>query len=47
MNLLQVINQDDITLVIVTHEHDIAQKTSRSIQLVDGQIDSDKILSHV
>lgn len=47
MTLLQEINQNGITLVIVTHEHDIAEKTSRSIHLVDGQISSDKRMSHV
>jgi putative ABC transport system ATP-binding protein len=39
MDLLQEINQDGITMLIVTHEHDIAVRTQRSIKLKDGIIE--------
>ncbi len=44
MDLLQEINEVGITIIIVTHEHDIAERTQRSIKLKDGVIES--ILYH-
>ena len=39
MKLLREINADGITMIIVTHEHDIAALCDRIIHLVDGIID--------
>jgi putative ABC transport system ATP-binding protein len=39
MDLLQEINDTGITIIIVTHEHDIALRTQRSIKLKDGIIE--------
>jgi putative ABC transport system ATP-binding protein len=39
MDLLQEINDEGITIIIVTHEHDIALRTQRSIKLKDGIIE--------
>jgi putative ABC transport system ATP-binding protein len=44
MDLLQEINAEGITIIIVTHEHDIAERTQRSIKLKDGVIEN--ILYH-
>jgi len=39
MDLLKNINQNGVTVIIVTHEHDIAAMTARTIRLRDGNID--------
>jgi putative ABC transport system ATP-binding protein len=38
MDILQEINRTGITLVIVTHEHDIAARTQKTIRITDGII---------
>ncbi|PCJ81180.1 MAG: macrolide ABC transporter ATP-binding protein [Bacteroidetes bacterium] len=39
MDLLRKVNKEGITMIIVTHESDIAALCDRTIHLVDGQID--------
>lgn len=39
MDILQEVNKSGITVVIVTHEHDIAARTQRIIHLHDGVIE--------
>jgi putative ABC transport system ATP-binding protein len=38
MELLREINHTGITILVVTHEHDIAEKTDRTIRLRDGVV---------
>jgi putative ABC transport system ATP-binding protein len=38
MDILQEINRTGITMVIVTHEHDIALRTQKTIHITDGMI---------
>ncbi len=40
MDLLKRINQNGVTVIIVTHEHDISAMTARTIRLRDGKIDN-------
>lgn len=39
MDILNEINQEGITVIIVTHEHDIASMTQKIVRLKDGRID--------
>jgi putative ABC transport system ATP-binding protein len=47
MELIQQINDEGRTILVVTHEHDIAQMTKRIVNLKDGVIIEDKPVSQV
>ncbi len=40
MDLFQALNDEGLTIVVVTHEHDIAARTQRTIRLRDGRIET-------
>ncbi|MFW5726014.1 MAG: macrolide ABC transporter ATP-binding protein, partial [Bacteroidota bacterium] len=41
MEILQQINKEGITVIIVTHEDDISRMTKRVVKLRDGIIEAD------
>jgi putative ABC transport system ATP-binding protein len=46
MVLFESLNQEGITIVLVTHEPDIAQHAKRQVRFVDGRIVSDQETQH-
>jgi putative ABC transport system ATP-binding protein len=47
MRLFSDINQEGITVLVVTHEHDISEMASRTINITDGVIDTQQtVLQH-
>src|SRR5262244_1820753 len=45
MQLLDVLHQRGNTIILVTHEHDIAAHANRVISILDGQISKDELTS--
>ncbi len=43
MALLREVNAEGMTVIIVTHEHDIAERCDRIIELKDGVIEADHV----
>jgi putative ABC transport system ATP-binding protein len=41
IRILEALNQQQITLIVVTHDHNIASRARRQIHIVDGKIESD------
>jgi len=47
MDLIQQINDEGRTILVVTHEEDIAHMTKRIVNLKDGVIIDDKFVNQV
>jgi len=47
MDLIQGINDEGKTILVVTHEHDIAQMTKRIVNLKDGVIIDDSLVEQI
>jgi putative ABC transport system ATP-binding protein len=46
MQLFAAVHQAGNTIIVVTHEKDIAARTNRTINLIDGQIAADRVKYH-
>jgi putative ABC transport system ATP-binding protein len=47
MALFEELNREGITIVLVTHEEDIARHAQRQVRFLDGRIVSDQAMSHI
>ena len=47
MKLLQEINNEGKTIIVVTHEPDVAAQTKRNVVLKDGRIESDEFINQI
>ncbi len=45
LNILTGLNKQGVTIIIVTHDQNVAERCKRSIHLKDGQIISDQVLA--
>ncbi len=43
MNLLKEINDEGMTVFVITHEEEVAEQTKRIVRLKDGIIISDEL----
>jgi putative ABC transport system ATP-binding protein len=46
LSVFQALNEQGITIVVVTHEHDIARYCRRVVELRDGQVVRDASIAH-
>ena len=45
VKILEDLNKDDITLILVTHDPELGQRATRSVRMLDGRIESDSAAS--
>jgi putative ABC transport system ATP-binding protein len=41
--LFEELHRDGVTVVLVTHDHKLAERTHRQVEIVDGQIAVDRV----
>jgi putative ABC transport system ATP-binding protein len=46
IQILKDVNKMGMTMIIVTHEHFVAQSTNKIIHIKDGIIESTEIINH-
>jgi putative ABC transport system ATP-binding protein len=47
MEIFHSLNEQGVTIVLVTHEHDVAMRTKRIVQMLDGKIVLDKLTKDI
>ena len=45
VKILEDLNKDDITLILVTHDPELGQRATRRLRMMDGRIESDRATS--
>ena len=45
VKILEDLNKDDITLILVTHDPELGQRATRRVRMLDGRIESDSAVS--
>ena len=46
MALFSQLHRDGNTIILITHEHDIARQANRIIHIRDGQVETDELVKH-
>ena len=46
MEILQKLNEEGHTIILITHETYTAQNAQRIIKILDGKVESDEVVNH-
>ena len=46
ITLFKALNQEGTTVIMVTHDEQVAQEANRLITILDGRINSDQVVLH-
>ena len=47
MKILHELNEEGRTIVLITHDNDIARQATRAIRIIDGKVVSDTLASEL